>query len=209
LLSYAQQVPRLTAEDRRKQLIGIGLRQLTERPIHELSLDEIGAEAGISRGLLFHYFPTKRDYYTAVVRAAANRLIRQTEPDPDAPPGQQLAQTLDAYLAFVERRREPYLALFRGAAGGADYVIEIYEQTRAVFADRARHALGDPRDPRVDLLLHGWFGFVEDTVLAWTGEPVIPREDLLDLLHDSLSVLIDGLAGNTARSLEGARPARR
>ena len=199
-------MPRLTAEDRRKQLIGIGLRQLAERPIHELSLDEIGAEAGISRGLLFHYFPTKRDYYTAVVRAAANRLIRQTEPDPHAPPGEQLTQTHDAYLAFVERRSEPYLAQIRGAAGGADYVIEIYEQTRAVFADRARHALGDPRDPRVDLLLHGWFGFVEDTVLAWTGAPTIPREDLMDLLRDSLSILVDGLAGNTVRSLAGAGP---
>jgi AcrR family transcriptional regulator len=110
-------VARLTADDRRKQLIGIGLRQLTDRPIHELSLDEIAAEAGISRGLLFHYFPTKRDYYTAVVQAAANRLIRQTTPDPDAPPVEQLAQSLDAYVAFVERRREPYLALFRGAAG--------------------------------------------------------------------------------------------
>ncbi|MEY9929655.1 AcrR family transcriptional regulator [Catenulispora sp. GP43] len=188
---------RLTAEERRKQLIGIGLRQLTERPIHELSLDEIGAEAGISRGLLFHYFPSKRDYYTAVVQAAANRLVRQTEPDPAAPPAEQLAQTLEAYLAFVERRRVPYLALFRGAAGGADYVIDIYERTRAVFVDRARRTLGDPgdpRDPRVDLLLHGWFGFVEDTVLAWTATPSIPREELLDILRDSLPALIGGLA---------------
>jgi AcrR family transcriptional regulator len=197
---------RLTAEERRKQLIGIGLRQLTERPIHELSLDEIGAEAGISRGLLFHYFPTKRDYYTAVVQAAANRLVRQTEPDPAAPPAEQLAQTLDAYLAFVERRRVPYLALFRGAAGGADYVIDIYERTRAVFVDRARRALGEPGDPgdlgepgepgdpRVDLLLHGWFGFVEDTVLAWTATPMIPRAELLDILRGSLPALIGGLA---------------
>jgi AcrR family transcriptional regulator len=199
---------RLTAEERRKQLIGIGLRQLTDRPIHELSLDEIGAEAGISRGLLFHYFPTKRDYYTAVVQAAADRLVRQTEPDPDAAPGDQLAQSLDAYVAFVERRREPYLALFRGAAGGADYVIEIYERTRTVFVDRARRALGDAADPRVDLLLHGWFGFVEDTVLAWTGEPTIPREDLLDLLRDSLSVLVDGLGGNSSQLIRGVKGGR-
>ena len=108
---------------------------------------------------------------------------------PEAPPGEQLAQTLDAYVAFVERRREPYLALFRGAAGGADYVVEIYERTRAVFVDRARRALGGPRDPRTDLALHGWFGFVEDAVLAWTGGPTIPRDDLLRLLHDSLAVL--------------------
>jgi AcrR family transcriptional regulator len=186
---------RLTADERRGQLIGIGLRQLTERPIHELSLDEIGVEAGISRGLLFHYFPTKRHYYTAVVQAAADRLIRQTEPDPQAPVDEQLAQTLDAYLAFVERRREPYVALFRSAAGGADYVIEIYEATRAVFVDRARRALGEPRDLLVDLLLHGWFGFVEDTVLAWTAAPNLPRGQLLDILRGSLPALVNCARG--------------
>lgn len=194
---------RLSADDRRRQLVGIGLRKLVDRPIHELSLDEIAGEAGISRGLLFHYFPTKRDYYTAVVQAAAGRLVRQTEPDPDAPPARQLAQSLEAYVAFVERRREPYLALFRGAAGGADYVIEIYEQTRGVFVERARRTLGDPSDPRVDLMLHGWFGFVEDTVLAWTGAPTIPREDLLALLRDSLAVLIDGLTGKAVKDRFG------
>jgi AcrR family transcriptional regulator len=188
-------VARLSADDRRKQLVGIGLRQLTERPIHELSLDEIAEQAGISRGLLFHYFPTKRDYYVAVVQAAANRLLRQTEPDPHRTPAEQLAQTLDAYVAFVERRREPYLALFRGAAGGAEYVVEIYERTRRVFVERARAALDRPGDPRIDLMLHGWFGFVEDTVLAWTGNPTIAREDLLELLCNSHTVLIDGLVG--------------
>lgn len=94
----------------------------------------------------------------------------------------------------------PYLALFRGAAGGADYVIDIYERTRAVFVDRARRTLGEPGepgepgDPRVDLLLHGWFGFVEDTVLAWTATPMIPRAELLDILRGSLPALIGGLA---------------
>lgn len=183
-------VPRLAAADRRRQLIGIGLAKLIDQPIHELSLDEIAAEAGISRGLLFHYFPTKRDYYVAVVQAAARRLLRQTEPDPDAAPAEQLTQTLDAYVSFVERRREPYLALFRGAAGGADYVIEIYERTRAVFVDRARRALDRAPDPRTELVLHGWFGFVEDVVLAWTAEPTLTRAELLVLLRESLERMI-------------------
>ena len=62
--------------ERRKQLIGIGLRMLTKRPLHQVTIDEVAAEAGISRSLLFHYFPTKRDYFTEVVRAAGRRLLR-------------------------------------------------------------------------------------------------------------------------------------
>src|SRR5438552_2680868 len=67
---------RMTPEDRRRQLVGIGLRKFVERPVQELSLDEVAAEAGVSRGLLFHYFPTKTDYHRAVVEAAPRRARR-------------------------------------------------------------------------------------------------------------------------------------
>ena len=35
---------RMTPEDRRRQLVGIGLRKFVERPVQELSLDEVAAE---------------------------------------------------------------------------------------------------------------------------------------------------------------------
>ncbi|HEX2316927.1 MAG TPA: TetR/AcrR family transcriptional regulator [Thermomonospora sp.] len=182
---------RLTADDRRRQLVGIGLRMLVQRPIHELSLDAVAAEAGISRSLLFHYFPTKRDFYVAVVRAAARLLLRQTLPDADAPPAERLRQALDAFVGFVERHREPYLALLRGAAGGADYVIEIHEQTRDTFVAHALAALEPEEANRhVDLVVRGWFGFVEDAVLRWTRDRPFPREELLDLLYGALPALL-------------------
>jgi AcrR family transcriptional regulator len=83
---------RLDPQARRAQLIELGLRMLSSDSPDRVPVDEIAEAAGISRGLLFHYFPTKRDYYTAVVQAAADRLVRQTEPDPEAAPGDQLAE---------------------------------------------------------------------------------------------------------------------
>ncbi len=182
---------RLPADDRRRQLVGIGLRMLTETPIHELSVDTVAAAAGISRGLLFHYFPTKRDFYLAVVRAAARRLLRACAPSPDASPEDQLGQMLSGYVGFLERRREPYVALFRGTAGGADYVREIYEETRQVFANRALSALGlaDP-PPMVVLAARGWFCFVEDTALAWTVDKPVDRGELIHMLVRSLHALV-------------------
>ncbi|WP_340561748.1 TetR/AcrR family transcriptional regulator [Streptomyces sp. GSL17-111] len=197
---------RLSAEDRRRQLVGIGLRMLTERPIHDLSIDEIAAEAGISRGLLFHYFATKRDFYVAVVRAAARRILRAARPDAEASRAVQLTQSLDGYLGFLERRREPYLALLRGSAGGADYVSEIYEEIRGDFVARAAASLGAlETTPRTELALRGWFSFVEDTALAWAKEPTVPRAELVLILARALPALVTtaepGLAADLSPEL--------
>lgn len=105
---------RLRPDDRRRQLLGIGLRMLVEKPIHDLSLDDVAAEAGISRSLLFHYFPTKADYYDAVVGAAVRRVVRNISPDEDASPDEALAQFIERFYAQIERRRAFYLALVFG-----------------------------------------------------------------------------------------------
>src|ERR671910_1617823 len=75
---------RLSAEERRRQLVAIGLAMIVETPIQDLSMDDIAAEAGISRGLLFHYFPTKTDFYLACIAAAGRRILRNTAPDESA-----------------------------------------------------------------------------------------------------------------------------
>src|SRR5687768_9455176 len=81
---------RLSADERRRQLVGIGLARIVDTPIQDLSLDEVAAEAGISRGLLFHYFPTKTDFYLACIAAAGRRMLRTTAPDEDAPGTEQV-----------------------------------------------------------------------------------------------------------------------
>jgi AcrR family transcriptional regulator len=185
---------RLTAEDRRKQLVGLGLRMLTTRPIHQLSIDAVAAQAGISRGLLFHYFPTKRDFYVEVMRAASRRLLRQTRPDPALPPDEQLRAMLTAYVAFVERRRESYISFVRGAAGGDDFVVEVYDETRAALTQRVLDTLGAADADRVTrLTVHAWFAYVEDLAIEWSGLPDRPLSsgDLVDLALHSLDALLD------------------
>jgi AcrR family transcriptional regulator len=180
---------RLTAEDRRKQLVGIGLQMLRTQPIHQLSIDAVAAEAGISRGLLFHYFPTKRDFYVAVMSAAGRRLLRVTKPDPSLPPEEQLREMLLAFLAFVTRRRDSYISFVRGAAGGDLYVVEIYAETRAGLTTRVLDLLGDSaastdQASPVRMLVHAWLAYVEDLAVEWSGLPESERpvsaEDLVD-----------------------------
>jgi AcrR family transcriptional regulator len=189
---------RLTAEDRRKQLVGIGLQMLRTQPIHQLSIDAVAAEAGISRGLLFHYFPTKRDFYVAVMSAAGRRLLRVTKPDPSLPPEEQLREMLLAFLAFVTRRRDSYISFVRGAAGGDLYVVEIYAETRAALTTRVLDLLGDSAassEPasQIRMLVHAWLAYVEDLAVEWSGLPAPDRpvtpEQLVDQMVAALHAL--------------------
>jgi AcrR family transcriptional regulator len=113
---------RLSLDERRERLVASGLELFGTRPYETISVDEIAAAAGISRGLLYHYFPGKREFYVEVVRAAVDELIKLIEPDPSLPPAEQLRASLHAYFDFVLRRRAGYLAVTRG--GGPEVVAE-------------------------------------------------------------------------------------
>ena len=82
---------RLSTDARREQLVALGVEIFSERPFDEVSIDDIAASAGISKGLLYHYFPSKRDFYVAVVRHSADEMQAVTETDPDLAPLERLS----------------------------------------------------------------------------------------------------------------------
>ncbi len=188
----ASPTPRLrrTAGDRRAQLVQIGLELLPTTPVQELTIDEVARRAGISRSLLFHYFATKRDYYSAVTRAAADLLMAHLLPRPGAARDEQVTGMLDRYVGWVETFRETHLAFVRGAAGGDPWVAEVYEETRGRLVEVALTALDLPDDALRRQLVLAWFAFTEDLVGSWAQEPTMSRPELLALLRDVLDRLV-------------------
>ena len=182
---------RRSADDRRAQLVAIGLELLPTTPVQELTIDEVARRAGISRSLLFHYFASKRDYYTAVTRAAADVLKEHLAPRPGLPADEQAAGMLERYVAWVETYRDAHLSFVRGAAAGDPWVAEVYEETREQLVDLAGAALGLPDDARRRQLLRAWFAFTEDLVNQWVREPTMGRAELVDLLRGLLDRLLD------------------
>lgn len=165
----------MAPDERRKQLIGIGLRMLAERPIQQLSVDAVAAEAGISRGLLFHYFATKSDFYDAVLGAAVRRTLRNTAPDEGVDARTALWQMVERFYQQIERRRDSYLALVYGNGAlplGGDRV----QSVRAGFADRVAAVLGLGGDALP--VTHAWHAYVEDRALQWSGLPPDARAAL-------------------------------
>src|SRR2546423_8774486 len=97
---------RLDIDLRRQQLVEIGMELFAKRPYDEVWVEEIAAEAGVSRGLLYHYFPTKRDFFVEVVRAQFEHVAQLTVPDTSKPALDGRRATLDAYIRTVEENAQ-------------------------------------------------------------------------------------------------------
>jgi len=187
---------RLSPDQRRSQLLDLGVRLLATRSLDELSIDLLAEEAGISRGLLYHYFGNKHAFHEAVVRRAADDLIAQTAPPVDGEPLERLLISVTAYLDYVEANYEGYLSLVKGAAGGNDTLRQIYEEARSALTDRIfrEDAQGDiiPDTALSRLIVRGWAAMTEELVITWVQDPAgVTRADLLAVIAASLPTLVD------------------
>jgi AcrR family transcriptional regulator len=73
---------RLKPQQRREQLLDTGAALFAEKPYEDVFVEEIAARAGVSRATLYHYFPSKRDFYVAIFERASNRFLSRVSPDP-------------------------------------------------------------------------------------------------------------------------------
>lgn len=204
---------RMTPDDRREQLLELGVRLLSRRSVEELSIDVVAEEAGISRGLLYHYFGNKHGFHRAVVRKAADDLVRMTAPPAEGEPLERLARSLEAYVDYVTSNFAGYTSLVRAAAGGDEALREIYDEARAALTDRIfdvaaeegnlLEAFGIADTPSTRLLARGWSAMTEDVVIAWVRDPAgIAKAELLHLLAAALP----GVLGGSATTAGRARP---
>ncbi len=77
---------RMDVDERRAQLLERGAELFTSHPYDELSMNKIAAEVGISKALLYHYFPSKQAFFEETLGTWAERLRMRTEPDPEPLP---------------------------------------------------------------------------------------------------------------------------
>jgi len=181
---------RLDIDERRRQLLERGAELFTSRPYDELSMSKIATEIGISKALLYHYFPGKQAYFEETLSAWAEQLRERTEPNPNLPPIEQLKGSLDAFLALVSENAIAYKNLMRSAAGVAE-IRELIEEVRLRTAQRILEALYTQEPPpKARTAVNGWLWFMDGACLNWIEHRDIEREELRDLL---LGVLMGAL----------------
>src|SRR5437764_10967873 len=143
---------RLSVEERRADLVALGLELFATQPYDDVWIEGVADRAGVSRGLLYHYFPTKRDYYLAVMHAAAEGIFVASTPSAGAPPAQAIRAGLDAFLDAVQAQPHAYLTAYRGALSSDAEVRAVALKARARQTDRIVALLGSAGAARPPLL---------------------------------------------------------
>ena len=186
---------RMEVDERRAQLLAVGLASFSARPYDDVSIDEMARAAGVSKGLFYHYFPTKRDLYVAALGHSARQLLDETTTYRHGTPEERLRRGLTTYLDFVERHGQAYVALMRGGIGSDPEVAALLEETRSTFAARIIEDVPhEAAGPLLHAALRGWIGFVEATSLDWAEHRATRREELVALMS---AVLFDVVARAT------------
>jgi AcrR family transcriptional regulator len=174
---------RLHVDERRQQLIEAGARLFAEHAYEEISMREVAQAAGVSKALLYHYFPSKIELFKAAVAEKAAELGRLIEPSGDGSPLEQLNDGLDAYLAWIEDNAQTWSKLMQSAATLPE-AREIVEGFRQHTMDLVLAELAGRRKPRPALrtAVKGWLGYMDAAILDWTQARDLPRDQLRQLL---------------------------
>lgn len=175
--SAAPRWQRLEYDERRRQILACARRLFSERNYASVSTSEIAREAGVARGLLHHYFGTKRDLYLEVVRS-----LMRTPSSPVPLPGSDLATVIDEgaerWLTMLERNRGTWLAAVGARGLGHDPEVEaILEQAREQTAERLIEALpGCEPTPQLRAVMRAYSGFAEAASVEWLQRGRLTRE---------------------------------
>lgn len=190
---------RLSVEERRRQLLDAALALFAHRAPEEVSLDDVAEAAGVSRPLVYRYFPGgKQQLYEAALRSAADELRQCFAEPPEGPLTLRLTRALDRYLAFVARHDAGFSALLQGGS-----VVETSRTTAIVDGVRraaAGHILShlgveDPGPP-LRMTVRMWITAVEAASLIWLDQDKEPRvEELRDWLVEQFVASLVATAG--------------
>jgi AcrR family transcriptional regulator len=185
---------RMDPDARRDQILRVAARLFGTRPYSEVSISDIAGEAGTARGLLHHYFGSKRELYLEVVRVAARAPLGSEPPEALGTP-ETWTTVVDSFLDAIEHNPSQWLDAAR--AGGPerdDEVAAILDEAREILADQTLVAIGlgdRAGDPTVRAFVRAWGGFVQELTVEWVGRGRIDRERVRRAMLATLPLLVE------------------
>ncbi|MEW2481273.1 TetR/AcrR family transcriptional regulator [Mycobacterium sp. NPDC051198] len=210
---------RLSPADRRNELLALGAEVFGQRPYDEVRIDEIAERAGVSRALMYHYFPDKRAFFAAVVRAEGERLFEATSTPPE--PGQslfgQLRAGVLAYLRYDEEHPHGAWAAYMGL-GRTDPVLrgvdDIDNDRQADrIMGRISDAISEPLDAKVErdlrATVYGWLALTFEMCRQRLKDPSIDAGFVADSCAHALLDAIGRVPGLPAELVCAAAPEHR
>lgn len=179
---------RLSREDRSDQLLDLGAELFASRSYEDVHIEEIAELADVSRGLLYHYYPTKRAFFAALLRREAARMIDLTEPDPGLGVLEQLSAGIDTYLEHCKEHAHGVKVVYSGWGSADPEVQKIINDALRIQEDRIVDAVipGASATEFLRIAVRGWLAFLRSACHDWLDSEHIAKEDVRDLCTQTL-----------------------
>jgi AcrR family transcriptional regulator len=183
---------RLDPGRRREQILEAANSLFAERTYDEVSIEDIACSAGVTRGLVHHYFGGRKQVYLALLE----RLGAQREQRAGPPAGRsaraRVAHTVDRWLDWTEANRTIWLATIARGEDIADPDIKRVVADlvrRAVALVAAHHADIAEDSPRLRYALECWTGLNRAATRRWLRGDAT-REQTHELLARTLEHIL-------------------
>jgi len=196
---------RLTSDERREHLLQVGMEVLGRRGTAEVSIEEIARAAGVSNGLLYHYFPTKSDFLLAVLKRSQQELDTRLARDRELSALAQFERNLDNLLRFVDEHAAGYLAAVeaRGVEPRVQALVDERRRRRLEELVALAGALhGRPRDeirtPLLTTAIEGWLALSQAVIVRWLRDRALERDAVHAFLRRALLDTFDAVLAREA-----------
>lgn len=169
----------MTPEARRTQLLDVGETVFGEGRFEELSMEDIAAAAGVTRASLYHYFPTKADYFAAVWQRAHESLGATTKLEGCATVRDWMVEMLKSYLDFYAQHVQLVVIANRSSVSSTPAVRQPIAENFQTLCSAALDAAGTRGRQRrlAEVAFAGWIAFVRETTLATLLDGTISAKD--------------------------------
>jgi AcrR family transcriptional regulator len=183
---------RLDVDERRAQLLEVGTELFSKHSFEELSMAQIAREAGISKALLYHYFPSKEEFFKAALAEAAAELAQRTAPDEARPPLEQVRGSTRACVDWIGERGPAYMKLLQ-SVGAVPELRETVTAIRDLTSARIIDGLVPEaeRTPAKRAAVRAWLWFMDGVLLDWIEHRDRDADAVADQLVGSLTALLE------------------
>lgn len=212
---------RLSPEDRRSELLALGAEIFGKRPYDEVRIDEIAERAGVSRALMYHYFPDKRAFFAAVVKDEADRLFDAAHNLPDL--GLSLFEEIRAgvlaYMYYHEQHPHSSWAAYVGLGRSDPVLLGIDDDTKNRLMEHVMKRMRDVEVPGYEFgaeverdlqaIVHAWIAFTFELGRQRIMNPSMSAEQLGDTCAHTLLDAVARVDGIPTELAEAVTPERR
>ncbi len=175
---------RLNPHERSEELLDAAAAMFAEKPYEDVWVEDIAARAGVSRATMYHYFPSKRDLYVAILKRASDRQL---------PLEEQLAAGLHAHIQSLVDHPFEAVAINRGALSDDPEIQAIIAEELSVVGQLLADQLvaqGHRRDA-TEIAVEGWLAFVRAACVKWVQSQNISRAELTDMCLRAFECVLD------------------